>query len=227
MSRPDESLVVGHFPGYAPVMHRPDILHRMKATRCDSGGISEGYRIAGRVLHNDPDYRTRVGRSSVDTRMVPSPMGDAGDTVISVRDDHRILARKAERITHPGPLRFLKWTPERWGTVVTYDHPQGPVTHINIHPSPVFAGPRKWRKVIDWALRKIRAAKAAGNIVVLTGDLQTKARIRGLLGEQGLSSWNNGVDWIAWHGVQLVGVRTVRVDGLDHPWLCGTFAAVS
>jgi hypothetical protein len=228
MSRPDEALIVLHAPGYGPIMHRPDIVHRAESTGADSIGWSEANRIAGRVLHNRPDYRAFCGKSDVDTRRIPNPMGDAGDTVISVRDDHRILAKKAERITHPGPLRFLKWTPERWGTVVTYDHPQGPVTHINIHPSPVFTGHRKWRKVIDWALRKIRSARAAGNHVVLTGDLQTKRLIRGILAEVGLSSWNVGVDWLAWsNGLQLVSTREIRVDGLDHPWLCGVFASRS
>lgn len=221
--RAGDQLVVLHAPGYGPIMHRPDIIHRAEATGADSIGWSEANRIAGQVLHNRPDYRAFCGRSTVDTRRIPNPMGDAGDTVISVRDGHRILAKKAERITHPGPLRFLKWTPERWGTVVTYDHPQGAVTHINIHPSPVFAGPLKWRKVMDWGMKKVRSGRAAGNHVVLTGDLQTKA-VRPMLTGAGLSVWNNGVDWIAWSAdLQLVGVRTIQVDGLDHPWLCGTF----
>jgi hypothetical protein len=228
VSRPDEALVVLHAPGYAPVMVRPDIVKRAESTGADSIGWSEAMSIAGRVLHNRPDYRAFCGKSAVDTRRVHSPMGDAGDVVISVRDDHRILAKKAERITHPGPLRFAKWTPERWGTVVTYDHPQGPVTHINIHPNPIFTGPVKWRKVIDWALRKIRAAKAAGNHVVLTGDLQTKRRIRAIFAEVGMSSWNRHVDWLMWSdGLQLVSTREILVDGLDHPWLCGVFAARS
>jgi hypothetical protein len=206
-------------------MHRPDIVHRAESTGADSIGWSEANRIAGRVLHNRPDYRAFCGKSDVDTRLVPSPMGDAGDVVISVRDDHRILAKKAERITHPGPLRFLKWTPERWGTVVTYDHPQGPVTHINIHPNPVFTGPLKWRKVMAWGIRRVHAAKAAGNHVVLTGDLQTKA-VRSMLTGAGLEVWNVGVDWLAWSdGLQLVSTREIRVDDLDHPWLLGTFAA--
>jgi hypothetical protein len=224
VSRPDEALIVGHFPGYAPVMHRPDILHRMKQTGCDSGGISEGYRIAGRVLHGDPDYRVRVGRSDVDTRACPSPMGDAGDTPIIVRREHPLLWSSADRITKPGLPR--KFAPERWLTVATYRHPQGIVTHVNVHPSPVFCSLLAWRRNMKAALRAV-AARTAGNHVVLTGDLQTK-RVRGMLTDAGLSAWNNGVDWIAWsEGLQLVSTRVIQVPDLDHPWLVGTFAARS
>jgi hypothetical protein len=226
VSRPDEALVVGHFPGYAPVMHRPDILHRMKQTGCDSGGLSEAYSIAGIVLHSDPDYRVRVGRSTVDTRAVRSPRGDAGDTPVIVREDRRLVASKTMRVTAPGMPR--KFAPERWLTVVTYEHPLGFVTHVNVHPSPVFCGPLAWRRNMIAAVRAVRSARAVGNHVVLTGDLQTKRVVRGMLADAGLSAWNSGVDWLAWSkGLQLVSTRAFRVEDLDHPWLVGVFAAAS
>ena len=221
---PRGTIVVLHAPGYAPVMSRPDIVVRAEATGADSIGWSEAYSIAGQVLHNRPGYQVRVGRSSVNTRLVRSPMGDAGDTPISVREGHRIVSARRTRITAPGLPR--KFAPERWLTVATYESPAGLVTHINVHPSPRFCVPFQWRKVMAAALKAARSARAAGNHVVLTGDLQTKRGVRALLAGAGMESWNAHVDWLGWsRSLRLVSAKQVDVEGLDHPWLLGTFVA--
>jgi hypothetical protein len=111
---------------------------------------------------------------------------------------------------------------------VSCEASEGLVTHVNVHPSPVFCGIVAWRRNMNAALRAVRSARAAGNHVVLTGDLQTKRVVRGMLVDAGLSTWNNGVDWIAWSSsLQLVSTRVIRVPDLDHPWIVGVFAARS
>lgn len=210
-------LTVLHAPGYAPAMDEV-IIARIEELAPDSAGISEAYRIAGRPLHNRRDYRARVGRSDRDTRAVVSPMGDAGDTPILVRGDLDIVRHRAFKVTNPNAALWRKFAPERWLNVVSYEWAGRTVTHINVHPSPYFAGPRKWLKVMRAAVREVHAAKARGELVVLTGDLQT-GRATALLREAGLTVWAVGVDFIATFGFRRAGVQVVNVPRLDHPWM--------
>lgn len=225
-ARGDDILKVLHAPGYAPRVG-PASVRAAEDNHPDTIGWSEAYKAAG-WLNQRPLYRAVVGRSKVNTRKVTSTRGDAGDNPISVRDDHHISDRRSYRVTHPGPLPVRKWAPERWVTVAVFEWNGEWVTHINVHPSPPFTGLLKWRKVMNAALREVRMAKAAGRLVVLTGDLQTRSAGAKLI-RVGLKVWREGIDYVAYSPRfqrQVDGSRTFKPEGMDHPWMLAALRLV-
>jgi hypothetical protein len=187
----------------------------------DSAALSEAYKVAD-LPSALPAYDVVATRSDVDTRAVRSRLGDAGDNPVMVRRRHAITRRHAERITAPGEPR--KYAPERWVYSVTYRlHGDGhKVTHVSVHPSPLFCGRRAWLKVMRAGLAEVRRAKRLRHYVILTGDLQTSGRLaRGLLRLAGLVVHAHGIDYLCHNkALTLVGdLQVLQVDGFDHPWL--------
>ena len=218
-----DTFTVLHAPGHAPDMDA-SIIERAESTGADVIAFSEAYKIAGQELHGRPDYRVKVGRSNVSTRLVRSPMGDAGDNPIltATATLERIQYRRPWRVTHPGPTKWMKFTPERWLNVERVQWGYVTVTVIAAHPSPFFAGPFKWRRVMSAAIREVHAAKARGDAVVLVGDLQTR-RATALLREAGLEVFASGIDYLAWSGFKRFSTQVFRVEPLDHPWILARF----
>jgi hypothetical protein len=216
----DDTLRVAHCPGYAPryLMRQVRQAERLGA---DSWATSEAYRVAPR-LDTRPGYAAVLGTSTTDTRMVSSPQGDAGDNPVMVRRRHPITRQHAEQVTPPGEPR--KYAPERWVYSVTYRlHGDGhKVTHVSVHPSPLFCGRLSWLKVMRAALAEVRRAKRLRHYVILTGDLQTSGRLaRGLLRLAGLVVHAHGIDYLCHNkALTMVGdLQVLQVDGFDHPWL--------
>jgi hypothetical protein len=218
-------LMILHAPGYAPRMTLATVA-RAERTNADSIGYSEAYKVA-HMLGVNNDYRDVVGHSQVNTRKVnPSLRGDAGDNPISVRGDHHLQSAKVEKITNPGTP--LKYAPERWGTRATYEWTDSGglfVTHISVHPSPLFTGIRRWRRVMRWASAEVQEAHARGELVVLTGDMNSRFASAFLRpGRIGLRPWRVGIDYIFYdRRLLLAEARTLAVNGMDHPWMLGTF----
>lgn len=209
-------LVVLHAPGYAPEMDER-VVEKAEALGADSIGWSEVYRMADRL--SSVGYWCQVRTSPVSTRAVRSPRGDAGDNPISVRRRRQVRRSSAVKVTDPG--QPLKYAPERWVYTVTYQWDRGLVTHISAHPSPLFVGNRPWRAVMRVALGEVKAARRRGEDVVLSGDFQTgRLFCKTMLRAAGLRVWNDGVDYVCHSkGLRRVSEQTIRVDGLDHPWM--------
>lgn len=213
-------IVFLHAPGYAPKMTEAIVLEA-EATEADSIAYSEAYRVA--PLKSRKAYRSRVGFSVTRTRAVDSPNGDAGDNPVCVRRDHRITRSEMRAVDSPGRPR--KYAPQRWLTAVDYLWGDQLVCHISVHPSPVFCGIHKWSKVMRQAALEVEAARKRGALVVLSGDLQTRAATR-TLKAMGLQVWRDRIDFIA-HDARLLltSRRTFRPAGMDHNWMLGTFIA--
>jgi hypothetical protein len=222
---PTASLAILHAPCYGPKVSRTT-QRTAEGTRADSIGYSEFYKQAGN-LGVDSKYRDVVGHSNVNTRLVDSPRGDAGDNPISVRGDHHLRSAKVFKVTSPGtPLKFA---PERWLVVARYEWGGEVVCHVNVHPSPVFTSLVKWRRVMRAAAGEVRKAKARGDLVVLTGDLQTRAA-QVWLRRLGLRVWRVGIDYVAYDPRlqrRDAGSRTWTPDGMDHVWMLAEFRLAS
>lgn len=218
----DRTLRILHAPCYAPKVHLGAIF-TAERTKADSIGYSELYRVAHLVGHHPTRYQGVVGHSDVDTRFVDSPRGDAGDNPIAVRGDHRILGANIVKLTKPG--RPLKYAPERWGKAVRYRWTDEVVCHIDVHPSPKFTSLAKWARVMRWAAKQVRDAQARGELVVLTGDLQTRRTATLLLRRLGLKVWRERIDFIA-HDPRLqkqASSHVIQVPTSDHPWMLAEF----
>ncbi len=212
-------LVIVCAPGYAP-RFTLDTVRAAEALDADSIGYTEAYKVAATLGATTSRYRSFVGKSDVDTRAVTSMRGDAGDNPVSVLRGRGAVGQ-AYRIDGPG--RPAKYAPERWLTMAAYRWNGRRVVHINLHPSPRFCGWRKWRKAIRRGTAEVERALAAGRIVVLTGDLQSRRATR-LLKESGLKVWRVGVCFIAYSpDLHLADQEVHRVAGMDHPWMVATF----
>ena len=215
-----EPLVILHAPGHAPDVDIATI-NAAEATDADSIGYSEAYRIAA-ALPTRRDYSAVVGHSLVNTRLVRSPCGDAGDNPIAVNRRHAPKRGRVVKADTPG--RPEKFAPERHVYVVDYDWPNGRVCHINAHPSPLFCGLRKWRRVMRVVQREVALAKTRGCLVIVTGDLQTNVAATRMLKSAGLKVWRDRIDFIAYSPeLLLIGRRVFRPAGMDHNWMLGTF----
>lgn len=213
-------LKILHAPGHAPDF-TDAIVAEAESTDADSLGYSEAYRLADDLM-NRPHYVGVCGHSSTDTRAVRSPRGDAGDNPVCVNKRHPLIGSRCWKVDSPGTPR--KFAPERWVVKAVYRWAGHRVAHISVHPSPVFVGALKWRRVMREALREARACLALGYLVILSGDLQTRFCSK-LLRDSGLEVGRSGVDYIA-HSPELVRVRlkTWRPKGMDHDWMLCTYA---
>lgn len=211
-----ETLRILHAPAYGPRFTEAH-LHRAEATGADSIGYSEAYRVANHL--DSARYVGVVGHSQVDTRRVASPCGDAGDNPMAVKRTHAITRRVARKITRPGRPR--KFAPERYLYAVTYRWHGHKVTHVNLHPSPLFCGRLPWLRILRAALAEVRHAKRAGHLVVLTGDLNNAGSLTyGLLRAAGLKVWREHIDYVCHNrALRIVGRQVIHVDGFDHPWM--------
>lgn len=195
----------------------------------DSIGFTEGYRQI-RALRRRVSYRCRVGKSSIDTRLGPSPRGDAGDVPILVRRRHPLVEWSAVPVTPPGEPR--KIAPERWLTRVVYDHPFGLVEHINAHPDPMVVrdGGSHARYLERLEAMSVRAIRR-GHHLIVTGDLQARGGIVwNMFGYLDLDTWRVGIDWVGYSPHLRLVERTRLVDpsqvGVEHPhpWMLARFA---
>jgi hypothetical protein len=217
------TLRILHAPGYAPAVSLATV-KAAEATGADSVGFSELYRVAwaGVDLFQSDRLRAWCGFSEVDTRAVDSPRGDAGDNPVAVRRRHKITGRAAYRVNRPGEPE--KFAPERWITRVDYTWAGLVVTHVNAHPSPLFVGRWKWRKVMRAVRREVRRAQQLGHLVIVTGDLQSTTLPAPIFSNLGLDTWRVGVDWIAYdRRLRLVERVQPTPPLMDHPWLLATF----
>lgn len=214
MSKP---LLILHAPGYAPEFD-VEAIRIAEKTGADSIGWSEAYREADELAER-PEYRTVMGSSRTDTRLVKSPRGDAGDNPISVRKGRRIRRTRARRLTPPGEPQ--KYAPERWGYSVTYQWDGETFTHIHLHPSPLFVGKGQWVRVMAWGIAEAGRAMRRGEHFALTGDLQTRrAFCKTMLRAAGMRVWNEHVDYVCVsRSLRFVSQRVIHVEGFDHPWM--------
>ena len=219
MVAPDR-LVILHAPSYGP---RFDLntIRTAEETDADSIGYSEAYKVAA-ALPARPKYSALVGHSFVDTRLVKSPMGDAGDNPIAVsrrHEHHRGRVFKANDPGHP-----IKYAPERYVYAVDYRWAGVKVCHISAHPSPLVVGIVPWRAVMRVVAREVQAAKDRGCYVVVTGDLNARLMATRALKSCGLKVWRDRIDFIGYDPrLLLVSRRTFRPAGVDHNWMLGTF----
>lgn len=211
-------LRVAHCPGYAPAW-RMHLIRKAEHLDADSLALSEAYKVAG-SLSGRPTYAGVVWHSHTDTRAVSSPMGDAGDTPLLVHRHNRITHEWTALASAPGKPE--KFAPERWVSEVTYEWHRQAVTHVTVHPVPLFCGRLVWVRTMRMALRRVRRANRLGHLVVLTGDLQTASKsLARLLRLAGLVVHREGIDYLCHNRrLTLVGdLEVVQQPQFDHPWL--------
>lgn len=225
---PRAQLRILHAPGKAPNVDL-HTLHTAEKANADSIGYSEVYKVTASLEVARARYKTPLAVSRVRTRKMNSPHGDAGDNPVSVRWDHHQFGHTAYKVDDPSRLPGMaKWGPERWLYRVDYRWDALAVTHIDIHPSPVFVGLAKWRRVMDAMVAEARKAQAAGNLVIVTGDLQSARLPASYFKRLGLDTWNMGVDWIAFdRRLGRMGSVVEHPAGMDHPWMLAMFVLVN
>lgn len=232
---PRHTLTVLHAPLHGPDFTKADAKAAM-ALGADSLAFSEA-NVLARWLRRRVRYRCRVMRSSIDTRRVRSPLGDAGDNPVMVKRGHKRLQSWGVMACTPSePVRIA---PARFLYGEAYAHPFGDVEHLSAHPN---AGVSKFRTLRVPRVRKyaatmrmleakVRRAQDKGRLVIVTGDLQMSKRCTQRWSPDqtfrrlGLRTYAAGIDWIA-YDPRLVLLEAKVLEprpGHDHPWILATF----
>lgn len=221
-------LVIGHGNVYAANKAPGRAVKAIRAAHTDSFGINEGNNILGR-LRGVPGYRVTVSNAP----------GRPRETPILTKDSHYPLGDLTLRVCEAAEP--TKWAPERWATATMYEHPLGPVAHINVHLNAVVTDvPRNLPRVQAYVhsainlKRTVQWLQGQGYIVVVTGDVnmsRDNAKDREwapqtLLGNAGLTVHTHGVEVIAY--TRHLDLRRVDViprsqTGSDHPFIVATF----
>lgn len=190
----------------------------LERARYDSAGVNEGDRLIDE-LEKIPHATVVVTKEQGDRRqdtpivvkhrsggMVPfNPMLRWYTKVVS-----KALGKPGSEIRRVAPARVL--------TLAIYSHPLATelgckaVAHFNVHPD---AGPsqlsgsnpmapitRQYRRTMRELRKAVRAARKAGYLVVVTGDLQLTAKSRRPWAPRiqarlmRLNTWSVNIDWL-------------------------------
>lgn len=196
----------------------------LRELRADSIGLQEGQGLLPALPIRG--YRVLYDRDSRDQRR------GAKDTIVLTRNSHHSLGTLTLQASEEvSPTRFA---PDRWITASCYEHPMGPVAHVNIHPNatvmnrvdsaPIVREYAEHSVALDHVLSLYRDE---GFIVVVTGDLNWRRKAKAahspyeVFAAHKLRVVSHGIDAIAFP-------REFRADhstvpkyrtGSDHDWL--------
>jgi hypothetical protein len=215
--------------------------HLLASYGVDSAGIQEGHG------GNAQDIRTALHQNYITwwgTPEDPEKAYAALDVPISIKKSFHIERFWFRQISARAQKKDIGMP--RAATVVRFRKDGVWYSHINTHTNAAVQGrdPSKLhlsltiRRVMEYVKgmivleEMINNAKKRGDKVILTGDLNyklTRAGIwkyspAGLFKRTGMRFKNNGLDYIAYHGLKCVRLQTIPTThtGSDHPWLVAT-----
>lgn len=221
-------LVVGHGNVHATNRNTRAMLEVIRGSGAASFGLNEAQHVLPKL--------SRKLRREWSVTVAPAA-GRARETPILTRSSRPPLGEGAQLVSAPAdPAR---WAPARWMTWTAYEHPIGPVAHVNVHlnaqvnedVAPEVARAREYVRSLEAVAQVIRMLKRTGHLVVVTGDINLTAshearvplerRPRRMLRLHDMQVVGRGVDVIAAPSscrVALDLIPAARV-GSDHPWL--------
>lgn len=167
---------------------------------CDSIGYNEAWRLI-------PELRLLNGYTLLEAEGVPDPR--SAETPILLRRRRRRLGHLTMKLADAStPERVA---PERWINVALYQHPVGPVAHVNLHlhwigpahDRPGVARVEKTDEAGDRLLRLLRYLDWEGFARVVTGDVNIRRQAE-------TPGWRS-----AWEVFEQAQLRARRVGPLD------------
>lgn len=203
-------------------------LRVLTGPRPDTIGINEGYRIIP-LLRARRGYRVFYGEGGREPRGYK-------DTPILTRKTLPSLGTMALRVSERAAP--LKLAPDRWVTVSCFEHPVGPVAHVNLHPNAAVQGRdedvgrvREYAESMATLDRLLGFLSGEGFLPVVTGDVNYRPEPRArraphspyeVFARHRLTFRNKGLDVVAWpRELRLARAEVLTRDrtGSDHPGL--------